>query len=251
LGRFAAPSIMPHTFSTPLLTIGETMPDIANALRRDRPIPAALFLTALLAAGAPPAQADPAALLAAADPTRVDQQAKKCAKCHGDEGVSDDPEVPHLATQRASYIFRQLQDFKADNREGGRMNKTAKKLSDQEMADLAARFSALPLPADAGVSTPAAPALVTEGDAARNIDACADCHAADGRGKHDKYDAPALAGAPLTYFVATMQSFRDGVRANDADGVMGSAAKDLSDAEIEALAGYYLALGGRKPMPPE
>ncbi|MCG6967939.1 MAG: c-type cytochrome [Chromatiaceae bacterium] len=194
--------------------------------------------------------AEPAGLLASADPQRAEAMVKKCAKCHGDGGVSDDSEIPHLAAQSASYLLKQLQDFKADTREGGRMNKTAKKLDDQQMADLAALFNARELPAMPGVSAASAPALVSGGDKARGVDACADCHGADGRGKRDKYDAPALAGMPLSYFVTTMQAFRDGTRGNDRDGVMREGAKALSDAEIDTLASYYLALGGREPAPP-
>lgn len=208
----------------------------------------ALFAAAPMLPGAT-ASADPA-MLSAADPQRVSAKLlKKCSKCHGDEGVSDDPEVPHLAAQSAAYMYKQLQAFKDDIREGGRMNKTAKKLSDQEMADLSVMFSANTLPEEAGVTTPAAPGLVSGGDAARGIDACGDCHGADGRGKQDKYEAPALAGMPKLYFTTTMEAFRSGERTNDADGVMGKSAKQLSDDEIGSLASYYLALGKRKPLP--
>ena len=196
------------------------------------------------------AGAEPPAL-SAADPARVTPKLlKKCKKCHYETGVSDDPEIPHLAGQRATYLYKQLQDFKADRRDGGRMNKTAKKLSDQQMGDLIAYYTAKALPEEDGVSVPAAPGLVTDGDGGREIDACADCHGSDGRGKKDKYDAPALAGMPYDYFVYSMESFRDAERANDADGVMGKAAKTLSDDEIASLAEYYLALGKRERMPP-
>lgn len=190
------------------------------------------------------------ALLASADPSRVTPKLmKKCTKCHNEDGVSDDPETPHLAGQGASYLYKQLQDFKADARDGGRMNKTAKKLSDQQMADLVTLYAAKPLPEQDGVSVPEAPALVSAGDAGRGIDACGDCHGPDGRGKKDKYDAPALAGMPLAYFQLQMEAFRDGERTNDADGVMGKAAKPLSDDEIASLADYYRALGKREPIP--
>jgi len=196
-----------------------------------------------------PHAAEPAAL-AAADPSRVmPKLLKKCAKCHYDSGVSDDPEMPHLAGQRASYLFKQLQDFRADARDGGRMNKIAKRLSDQEMADLAVLFGNKPLPTEPGVDTLSAPALVTAGDPARGIDSCAGCHGDDGRGMRETYDAPALAGMPLPYFENMMAAFRDSERANDVDGVMRASAKGLSDSEISALARYYLSLGGRHPMP--
>lgn len=210
------------------------------------PLLAAMLMGSLATAG--PATADP---LATADPSRVTpKMLKKCAKCHGEGGISDDPEAAHLVGQPASYLFKQLQAFKTGAREGGRMNKTARKLSDQQHADLAVYFSSRELPAQNGVSMPPTPALVDSGDAARGIDACADCHGGDGRGKKDEYDAPALAGMTLDYFKLTMAAFRDGERNNDADGIMGKAAKPLADDEISALADYYLALGQRKPIPP-
>jgi cytochrome c553 len=190
------------------------------------------------------ASADPAAL-AAADPGRVDAKLlKKCAKCHYETGISDDPEMPHLAGQVASYMYKQLQDFKADRRDGGRMNKIASKLSDQQMADLSLMYTAKTLPPEDGVAALPAPGQVGGGEG------CASCHGDDGRGKKDKYDAPALAGMPYDYFVLAMEGFRDGDRSNDADGVMGKAAKPLGDDDITALAEYYLALGQRKRMPP-
>jgi cytochrome c553 len=118
------------------------------------------------------------------------------------------------------------------------------------MADLVTLYAAKPLPAEPGVEPIPAPGLVNSGDAGRGIDACADCHGDDGRGKPDEYDAPALAGMPYDYFVLAMEGFRDGERANDTDGVMGKAAKPLSDDEIATLAGYYLALGQRNRIPP-
>ncbi len=197
----------------------------------------------------PVLHAEPAAL-ATADPSRVTPKLlKKCAKCHYESGVSDDPEMPHLAGQRASYLFKQLQDFSADARDGGRMNKVAKKLSDEQLADLSALYAGKALPIEDGVSAPAALALVTSGDAARGIKSCAGCHGDDGRGKLEEYDAPAIAGAPLLYFEMMMAAFRDGDRSNDPDGVMGRASTGLTDDEIGDLARYYLALGGRKPMP--
>ncbi len=195
----------------------------------------------------PALAADAAALLASADASRVETVAAKCDRCHGDGGVSDDPEIPHLVAQQASYLLKQLQHFKAGERDGGRMNKMIKKLDDQQLADLAVHFAAKELPGQ-GVSAAATPALVSSGDQGRGIEACASCHGDDGRGKLDKYDAPALAGMPLTYFASSLQSFADGSRQSDVEGVMGKVARALTEAEIQALASYYLAHGGRKPL---
>lgn len=188
--------------------------------------------------------------LQAADPALADDAARKCAKCHGEGGVSDDPEMPHLVGQNPRYTYKQLMDFANDRRDGGRMNKMARRLSVDEIASLAVRLAALSLPATAGVEVPSAPALVEQGDAGRGIDACADCHGAKGEGGSGDYESPALRGMPYDYFVMTMEAFADGSRHNDPDGVMGKAAKALTDEEIGALAAYYLALGQRQRMPP-
>lgn len=108
---------------------------------------AALCSVPLVAALIGKAAAEPPAL-ASADPARVTPKLlKHCKKCHYETGVSDDPEIPQLAGQRATYLCKQLQNFKADRRDGGPMNKTAEKLSDRQMSDLAAYFSAKTLPA--------------------------------------------------------------------------------------------------------
>ena len=97
----------------------------ARYIRRSsgRALCAALCSVPLVAALVGAAAAEPPAL-ASADPARVTPKLlKQCKKCHYETGVSDDPEIPHLAGQRASYLYKQLQDFKADRRDGGRMNR--------------------------------------------------------------------------------------------------------------------------------
>lgn len=188
--------------------------------------------------------------LAAGNPDASAKKAKKCVKCHGKTGVSDDDEIPNLAGQRASYTYKQLMDYKNNHRDGGRMNKTARKLSMQDIANLSQFYAAQTLTTMPGVSKPSStPALVDKGDPGRDLTACADCHGADGLGKDADYDAPGLAGMSPIYFVETMQAFKSGERANDPDEVMRKSAKALTDEEIEALSSYYLALGQRKPIP--
>jgi len=183
--------------------------------------------------------------LAQADAQRAQAKLKKCARCHGDNGVSEDAEIPHLAGQPASYLFTQIQHFVADRRDGGRMNKMVRKLDEQMRADLAKYYSTQELPPQGGVNPPPAPPLVSTGDAGRKLDSCASCHGDEGLGKKDTYDAPALAGMPKTYFSSSMISFADGSRATDENAIMQEVAKALSTAEIESLASYYLALGKR------
>ena len=49
----------------------------------------------------------------AADPQAGKDKAQTCAACHGADGNSINPEWPNLAGQHASYVSKQLADFKA------------------------------------------------------------------------------------------------------------------------------------------
>jgi len=197
------------------------------------------------------AQAEPSSLVAfdlatiqllrSADPARGEELAdsSKCAKCHGDAGVSDDPDDVNIAGLRDSYIFKQLKDYQDGNRDDKDMLKKVKDLDDQQMADLAVWFAAqAPAPVAADRSTdPAVLRLVFHGDPTRMLKACASCHGRDGRG--GQFDHPALAGQFPDYLVYTLTEFREDDRTNDIYSRMRHIAQALTEEEIEALAGYY------------
>ncbi|MGB5226341.1 MAG: c-type cytochrome, partial [Arenicellales bacterium] len=58
-------------------------------------------------------------LLRSADPAKGEALAKesKCAKCHGDAGVSDDPDDVNIAGMSSSYLFKQLKDYQDKKRD--------------------------------------------------------------------------------------------------------------------------------------
>ena len=180
-------------------------------------------------------------LLQAADPARGEELAEsgKCAKCHGDAGVSDDPDDVNIAGLRDSYIFKQLKDYQDKNRDDKDMLKTVKDLDDQQLADLAVWFAAqAPAPVAADRNTdPAVLRLVFHGDPTRMLKACASCHGRDGRG--GQFDHPALAGQYPDYLVYTLTEFREDDRTNDIYSRMRHVAQALTEEEIEALASYY------------
>jgi len=64
--------------------------------------------------------------------------------------------------------------------------------------------------------------------------ACQACHGLDGVSKVP--DAPNLAGQPRAYLVEQLKAFRGGRRPSETMGLM---AKNLSDADIQALADWY------------
>jgi cytochrome c553 len=69
-----------------------------------------------------------------------------CAGCHGIEGFRTAyPEVytvPKIGGQNAGYIVAALKDYKAGDRPHPTMRGIAAQLSEQDMADLAAYYSA-------------------------------------------------------------------------------------------------------------
>jgi cytochrome c553 len=87
------------------------------------------------------------------------------------------------------------------------------------------------------------PQLVAAGDSERSIPPCDICHGKDG--KTTAEGVPILAGQQAEYLISTMEYFKDGSRSNDPGGAVQTIIKKLSDIEIEALAHYYAALGGR------
>ena len=188
-------------------------------------------------------------LLRAGDPARGEALAseKKCAKCHGEAGVSDDAEDTNIAGLRASYFYKQLKDYQGGQRDNRSMKKQVRDIDDQQMADLAAWYAALePAPKGTGAAN-AAPAvleLVYRGDPTRLLKSCSSCHGR--RGEGGQFDSPPLTGQYPEYFITTMTEFKEGDRANDIYGRMRTTAEALTEEEIEALAAYYSAA-----LPPE
>jgi cytochrome c553 len=180
-------------------------------------------------------------LLRTADTARGEALAEesKCAKCHGDTGVSDDPEDVNIAGLRASYIYKQLKDYQDKNRDDKDMYKKTRNLDDQQMADLAVWFASRE-PASVAADRNTGPAvlrLVFHGDPTRMLKACASCHGRDGRG--GQFDHPALAGQYPEYLVYTLTEFSEDDRTNDIYSRMRHIAQALTEEEIEALASYY------------
>ena len=180
-------------------------------------------------------------LLRSADPARGGELAKtaKCAKCHGDNSVSEDPEDVNIAGMRASYLYKQLRDYRDKNRDDRDMYKVTRKLDDQQMADLAVWFASQP-PAPQALNPAVDPSilqLVTRGDPKRLLKACASCHGREGRG--GQFDHPALAGQYPEYLVTTLTEFKEGDRTNDVYARMRHVAEALTEEEIEGLAAYY------------
>src|SRR3954464_540915 len=70
-------------------------------------------------------------------------KAMACQACHGLDGLSKTPDAPNIAGQTEPYLVVQLQAFKSGARKSETMSVVAPALSDQDIDDLAAYFSAI------------------------------------------------------------------------------------------------------------
>ena len=70
---------------------------------------------------------------------------QKCEACHGADGVAKIVEAPNLAGQTEPYILKALTLYKTGERHNDMMSVVAPALSDQDIEDLAAYYSAIPI----------------------------------------------------------------------------------------------------------
>ena len=206
--------------------------------------PAAAATAAQPAAAAAPA-AEAAATLKPGDATAGAAKAAVCGACHGMDGNSSDPQYPKLAGQHASYIVRQLTNFKGGVRQNPIMLGMASPLSEQDMRDVGAFFaskSSLPGVADQAL-VEQGQKLYREGDVARGIPACMACHSIDGRGNPGAM-YPQLTSQHAQYIEATLKAWHDGTSwGNDAHAqIMPGIAKKLDAKDMAALASYVEGL---------
>ena len=172
-----------------------------------------------------------------------------CIDCHGERGAEPDREKhPTLAGQLAAYTFKQLKDYKDGSRENRRMQEAVERLTDEQLAALAAWYAEQPIPeveVDEGETVSEDTLrLVFRGDKKRLIQPCASCHGPRGEGAI--IDVPSLAGQNVRYFVDTMKDYARGNRANDIYSRMRIIASSLTRDEIAELAVYYARLGGQQ-----
>jgi cytochrome c553 len=75
------------------------------------------------------------------DASGLPEVGKTCVACHGANGVSADPNNPHLAGQWRDFIEKALRDYKSGARNNAIMSGFAKALSRQDIENLAKHFS--------------------------------------------------------------------------------------------------------------
>lgn len=166
-----------------------------------------------------------------------------CIGCHGSDGNSRIGMFPKLAGQGEAYLIKQLVDMKTGLRKNPVMTSIVAKLSDQDMADLAAYFSSHKRTPDTESEDTLniGKTLYTIGNTQSGVPACMACHGSNGEGiPVAKW--PALSGQHSSYVETQLKAFAADTRTNDPNSAMRDIAKKLTEEEIKAVAAYVAGL---------
>lgn len=185
-------------------------------------------------------------------PDTMEERVKACVACHGAENKAGrDGYYPRIAGKPKGYLFNQLRNFRDGKRYYRPMALLLANVSDQYLLDMAAYFSALkqPFPPPERTVSSAdevklALRLVNQGDPAREIPACVECHGKELMGTAPFI--PGLLGLPRVYMIAQFGAWQSGgmLRGQAAD-CMSDIAKQLTTPETNALAAWLAA----RPVP--
>lgn len=174
--------------------------------------------------------ADPAARQAAEAAGK--KAAFFCANCHGENGVSNLPEVPNLAGQNPAYLLEQIRKFGSGQRRDEFMQGLIKVLKEEERLQISLFYaSQRPLPGKQDA------ALVATGKVFYEK-LCARCHGEQAKGNET---IPRLAGQHPEYLVTSITRYRDRT-GERRDPLMSSAVAPLKNPDIKAVSAYLYTL---------
>lgn len=196
-------------------------------------------------------------------PDTIAQRMQACTVCHGKEGVATHQGYfPRIAGKPAGYLFNQMQNFRQGRRSNTTMSALLENMSDTYLMEIARHFAALdlpyPPPPRSGVLTQAqtqaqtqeetqvllrGQVLVSQGDAARQLPACGQCHGREMTGVAPAI--PGLLGLPKDYLLGQLGAWRVGQRRSTSPDCMREISHRLSPQDLSAVATYL----SRQPVP--
>ncbi|MFN5882579.1 MAG: c-type cytochrome, partial [Burkholderiales bacterium] len=190
-------------------------------------------------------------------PHDLNDRLKACTGCHGDQGrAGPDGYYPRIAGKPEGYLLQQLLHFREGRRQGPSMAWMVQGLRDESLEQIASYFSkqhpAYPPTSTAAVAAATAlgPAalrrgeqLARQGDATRQLPACADCHGEKLTGIAPAM--PGLLGLPRDYLNAQLGAWRNGERKAAAPDCMADIAKALTPDDLIAVTTWLAA----QPVP--
>lgn len=165
-----------------------------------------------------------------------------CVACHGQGGVSTNPEYPSLAGQVPGYVGKQLHAFKGGERQNPVMSPMAVPLSDEDIADIDAYYAAQEPPQrfigeEQVEAARRGERIYRGGYRPFSVAACMGCHGPGGHGIPPNY--PRLSGQQAAYLEQQLLAFKSGDRENE---IMNPIAFKLSREQIRDIALYVSAL---------
>jgi len=158
----------------------------------------------------------------------------QCVACHGEDGRSKDPNIPHIGGQPKLAVMYQLFFYREGRRKNPEMNLIAKELSDADLDAIADYVAKLPPPPP--VTDAADEARYRRGAELAAKRLCASCHNPDFSGREQM---PRLAGQHEAYTIRALQDYRTGARIGT-QAAMAESVRGLADADFADLA-YFLA----------
>ena len=166
-----------------------------------------------------------------------------CVACHGADGNSVVVTYPSLAGQNASYIAKQLADFKSQTRNDPVMFGMVAALSEDDMKNVAAFYASQTSKGGkaAADKVELGERIYRGGIAEKGVAACTACHGPSGAGISTS-GYPAVSGQHSAYVESQLQKFADGARSNDPNRMMRDIAARLSKDEMAAVASYMQGL---------
>lgn len=192
-----------------------------------------------------------AAAPSAAVPDTIEQRVAACIACHGREGAATNAGYfPRLAGKPAGYLYNQLLSFRDGRRYQADMSYLVAHLSDAYLREMAEYFAGLdlPYPRQAAVEASAevlqrGRTLALQGDAARGIPACTQCHGTALTGVQP--GIPSLLGLPRLYLASQLGAWVNDERRAPAPDCMAEVGRKLSPADINAVASWLAS----QPLP--
>lgn len=189
-------------------------------------------------------------------PDTMAQRMKACEVCHGQEGrASAEGFNPRIAGKPAGYLYNQLQNFRDGKRSNVTMTYLLDQMSEAYLLEIAGYFAGLDLPYPAPQTRNASEKvlargekLVREGDAARDIPPCSQCHGDAMMGVAPAM--PGLLGLPRDYILAQLGAWRSGQRRAAEPDCMAEIAQRLPIEDVSAMATWLSAQPVRGAVAP-
>lgn len=179
-----------------------------------------------------------------------------CIGCHGIKGYQANfPEVykvPMISGQGAKYISSALHAYKKGDRKHPSMRGIAETLNDQDIADLAAYYSASGVVAGAELPAKASKEPSAEVQALLNKANCASCHGANFSKPIDP-SYPKIAGQHADYLFVALKAYKvdNNPKVGRANAIMAGMAKQYTNTELKQLANYLATVDSELKVVPQ